>query len=129
MRTIWILGDQVSLENTALLAADQSDSVVLMVESKARGGALRYHQLKLVLVYSAMRHFARDLRERGWTVDYHHIEDTSAFEEGLRRHLEKFRPNELTMAEPNSFAEVDAIEKLARKVKLPLHLRRRRTSC
>lgn len=66
-----------------------------------------------------MRHFARDLRERGWTVDYHLINDT-AFEEGLRRHVEKFRPNELLIAEPNSFAEVDAIQKLARKVDVPL---------
>ena len=122
MQTIWILGDQVSLENTALRSADPRDSVVLMVESKARGAVLRYHQHKLVLVYSGMRHFARDLRERGWTVDYHLIEETPSFEEGLRRHVEKFRPNELVIAEPNSFAEMDAIEKLARKIDVPLRM-------
>lgn len=49
MQTILVLGDQVSLESTALAPADPADSVVLMIESKARGGALRYHQLKLVL--------------------------------------------------------------------------------
>lgn len=81
-----------------------------------------YHLLKFVLVYSAMRHFARDLRERGWTIDYHFIHETPAFEEGLRRHMEKFRPNELLIVEPNSFAETDAIEKLARKMNGPLRL-------
>ncbi|MFN2476460.1 MAG: cryptochrome/photolyase family protein, partial [Chthoniobacterales bacterium] len=122
MQTIWVLGDQVSLESTALAAADPADSVVLMIESKARGGALLYHQLKLVLVYSAMRHFARDLRERGWMVDYHLIDETPAFEEGLSRHVDKFRPNELVIAEPNSFAEVDAVEKLARKLRVLLRM-------
>jgi deoxyribodipyrimidine photolyase-related protein len=51
-----------------------------MIESKARGSLLRYHQIKLVLVYSAMRHFAAELRESGWVVDYRLINETPAFE-------------------------------------------------
>lgn len=80
MKTVWILGDQLSTEHAALGLTNSRESRVLMVESKARGSALRYHKLKLVLVYSAMRHFARDLRETGWEVDYQLIEGTALSE-------------------------------------------------
>ncbi len=62
MKTVWILGDQLSPEHAALGLTNPTESRVLMIESKARGSVLRYHKLKLVLVYSAMRHFARALR-------------------------------------------------------------------
>lgn len=69
-QTVRILGDQLSPEHAALAQTNPRESRVLMIESKARGSALRYHQLKLVLIYSAMRHFAADLRAQGWEVDY-----------------------------------------------------------
>ncbi len=72
-----------------------------MVESKARGSELRYHKLKLVLVYSAMRHFARDLRKAGWDVDYQLIANTGTFEDGVRRHIAEHKPSKLVLAEPN----------------------------
>ena len=70
MHTIWILGDQLSLRHPGLAESTPAEAVVLMIESKPRGSLLKYHQQKLVLIYSAMRHFARDLRAQGWTVDY-----------------------------------------------------------
>ncbi|MDQ6860529.1 MAG: cryptochrome/photolyase family protein [Verrucomicrobiota bacterium] len=122
MNTVWILGDQLSPEHAALSLTSPKESRVLMVESKARGSALRYHKLKLVLVYSAMRHFARDLRTAGWEVDYQMIEGTGTFEDGVRRHLEKFRPAKLVLAEPNSFPETDAVVKLAAKLRAEIEL-------
>ena len=76
MTTIWILADQLSPDNPALAAADRAGSVVLFVESKAHGKAVRNHQQKLVLMFSAMRHFARELETAGWRVDYHRCEET-----------------------------------------------------
>ncbi len=103
MKSVWILGDQLSPTHAALAGTSPGESRVLMIESKARGSVLRYHQLKLVLVYSAMRHFAAELRERGWEVDYRPIDETASFEAGLQRHLETHPPDALVLAEPNSF--------------------------
>lgn len=91
-----------------------------MVESKARGSLLRYHQVKLVLVYSAMRHFAAELREAGWEVDYHPLEDGLTFEQAARRHVEKHGPERFVLAEPNSYLEHEALSRLARKLHLPV---------
>lgn len=91
-----------------------------MIESKARGAVLRYHQLKLVLVYSAMRHFAAGLRAAGWEVDYYRLEEGLTFEQAARRHVEKHAPEQIVLAEPNSFLESDALTRLGRKLDVPL---------
>ncbi len=120
MKTVWILGDQLSPTHAALARTTAGESRVLMIESKARGSVMRYHQLKLVLVYSAMRHYAQELRERGWKVDYRLIHETPSFEAGLRHHLEEHRPDALVLAEPNSFPETGAVTKLGRKLRVPI---------
>ena len=120
MQTIWILGDQLSFEHVALVNEAPDTAQVLMVESKARGSAHRYHQIKLVLIYSAMRHFAAELRERGWLVDYYHLDQDLTFESAARMHHEKHHPEKFLLAEPNSFIETDAITKLGRKLRVPV---------
>ena len=120
MTSIWILADQLSVENAALAAADRASSVVVIVESKARGEVLRYHQQKLVLVYSGMRHFARDLERAGWRVDHHRFEETPDFLTGLQRHVERYQPEEISLAEPNDFAMTELLPKFARRLGVPV---------
>lgn len=120
MNTVWILGDQLSLSNAALAASDRREVVVLMVESKARGKVLPYHQQKLVLIYSAMRHFAAELERDGWKVDYVRLEEGLTFVDAAQRHVKQFAPEHIRLAEPNSFFEMDALVKLGRKLGVPV---------
>ena len=122
MNTVWILGDQLSPEHAALARTAPAETCALMVESRARGSIMRYHQIKLVLVYSAMRHYARDLREAGWQVDYYPLEEDLTFETALRKHLHKHKPGKILLAEPNSFFEIDALTRLGRKLKVPVEM-------
>ena len=121
MDTIWILGDQLSPEHAALARSDPGSARVLMVESKARGSMLRYHQVKLVLVYSAMRHFAQELRERGLAGGLSfpgrgpQLRDRRA-----RKHLAAHRPERFILAQPNSFFETEALTRLGRKLNVPV---------
>jgi deoxyribodipyrimidine photolyase-related protein len=48
----------------------RDDVVVLLIESVQKGSALPWHRRKLVLVLSALRHFAAELIERGYRVDH-----------------------------------------------------------
>ena len=120
METIWILGDQLSQTHAALAAARREDAVVLMVESKARGSVLRYHQQKLTLVYSAMRHFAKMLERDDWKVDYISLEEGLTFETAAQRHVKRHAPERIRLAQPNSFFETEALTKLGRKLKIPI---------
>ncbi len=66
---IWILGDQLSVHQSAL-ASVESGVLVLMVESIDHIRVRPYHQQKLILVWSAMRHFAQELRDLEFDVTY-----------------------------------------------------------
>lgn len=66
---VWILGDQLHPQQAALASCDPQHPVIL-IESQAHIQTRPYHQQKLVLVWSAMRHFADELRASGWDVTY-----------------------------------------------------------
>ena len=70
---IWILGDQLNLNQSALASltgVDPASVSVLLVESTDHIRIRPYHQQKLILVWSAMRHFAQELRSIGFKVTY-----------------------------------------------------------
>ena len=98
--SVWILGDQLLAQHPALIEARQTGPRervrVVLVESKSRTRCLPYQRKKMVLLFSAMRHYAAGLREQGYTVDYL---QASSFLEGLREHVAAWQPGRLlTMA-------------------------------
>jgi len=114
---LWVLGDQLSLQQSALLALETQLGAanarrrcrVLLIESC---GVLRwrpYHRQKLVLVWSAMRHFAAELGAAGWQVDY--IE-ASSFSAALQSWLVAHAISELHVMEPAERPFRAAITKL-----------------
>ena len=96
--SVWILGDQLLARHPALVAAEQAcpkqDVGVVLVESAARTHRLPYQRKKLVLLFSAMRHYAADLRDQGYTVDYL---QASSFLEGLQQHVSARKRSRLLM--------------------------------
>jgi deoxyribodipyrimidine photolyase-related protein len=95
--TVWILGDQLNPGISSLAEIDQSECVVLMIESLARARQRPYHKQKLVFIWSAMRHFAQELRELGYQVDYYEAQPDLKM--GLDAHLKKYRPSRLRLME------------------------------
>ena len=72
---IAILGDQLSIELSSLEGLNPDNSVVLMAEVDDEAAYVRHHKAKLAYVFSAMRHHAEALADRGWTVDYVKLDD------------------------------------------------------
>jgi len=98
--SVWILGDQLLDQHPALAAASKETQVeevkVVLIESAERIRQRPYQRKKLVLLLSAMRHYAQELRDRGYEVDYIHAE---TFANGLQRHVDQHKPDKLlTMA-------------------------------
>ena len=95
---VWILGDQLLVGHPALIAAEaavgRSAVRVVLVESAARIRQLPYQRKKLVLVLSAMRHYAEWLRDQGYIVEYIRAAD---FQQGLRKAIEQYQPARLRM--------------------------------
>ena len=96
---IWVLGDQLWQGQSALesAAADKATTPVIMIESLRHVKERRYHQQKLVLIWSAMRHFAEELKADGWQVTY---ETADSFEAPLEKWIAKEGIDELRVMEP-----------------------------
>ena len=65
-----ILGDQLSLSLPTLQALDKKRDRLVMAEGPAEATYVGHHKQKIAFIFSAMRHFAADLREAGWQLDY-----------------------------------------------------------
>jgi deoxyribodipyrimidine photolyase-related protein len=102
--SIWILGDQLLERHPALAAAEKSHArdelQVVMIESRARSQRLPYQVKKLVLLFSAMRHYAYHLREQGYSVDYI---KAATFLDGLGQHVATWRPDRLFTMEASEW--------------------------
>lgn len=68
-KLIVILGDQLSPALASLRLANSSD-VILMAEVRSEATYVKHHKHKIVLLFSAMRHFAAVLRQQGLQVCY-----------------------------------------------------------
>lgn len=73
-RLILVLGDQLDISARVLEESDPAQDAVVMTEAREEAAYVRQHKRRLVLFFSAMRHFAEELRERGWTVHYNALD-------------------------------------------------------
>ena len=99
---ILILGDQLSQSLAGLVAADPARDAVIMAEVYDEATYTRHHKKKLVLVFSAMRHFAETLRSLGWTVHYQTYgadPDVRSLEDAVAKVVTAEQPDRLVTTE------------------------------
>jgi deoxyribodipyrimidine photolyase-related protein len=101
-----VLGDQLSDGLSSLSDLDPKGDVVLMAEVQAECTYVKHHKKKLVLVLSAMRHFADRLRNKGWQVDYVALDDpanTQSLRGEMLRAIARHRPRRVVVTEPGEW--------------------------
>ena len=101
-----VLGDQCSPGLSVLDDLDPAADVVLMAEVMGECTYVRHHPKKIVLVLSAMRHFAAALAGRGVQVDYIRLDDpanTGSLRGEMLRAVERHLPDRLVLTEPGEW--------------------------
>lgn len=86
---VWVLGNQLWQQQAALASCQgqQKTTPILFIESQQFAAERPYHRQKLVLVWSAMRHFAQELKDAGWSVTYAIAEDIEpALQQWIKDH-------------------------------------------
>jgi deoxyribodipyrimidine photolyase-related protein len=94
-----------------------------MIESAPRGSHLRYHQQKLTLLYSAMRHYAADLKKRKFNTLYHQLSDSSNqadYTTVLANWVKQYRIQEIHLLDPNEFDTLQSLPTLSKKLGIPV---------
>ena len=117
---IWILGDRLNLNQAALQSCQElkSQTPIIIIESLKHVRDRLYHKQKLVLVWSAMRHFAAELEQAGWQVKYAIADDFQAplYRSGLKS--EKYH-----RVTSNKSSQIDLFGKLIAALDLPCSAR------
>ena len=74
-RIVLLLADQLGSTSPALRNATPGTDVILMAEVAEETTYVRHNRHKIVLLFSAMRHFAQQLRERGFDLIYFTLDE------------------------------------------------------
>ena len=85
-RPAWFVGPWHLDRRLACVPDDPGEATLVLVESEAKGRAMPWHVQKRVLVISAMRHFAAELRDLGYTVD---VLRAPTYVDGIRAHVRR----------------------------------------
>lgn len=121
-----ILGDQLSLDLSALDDLDAGRDTVLMMEVMEENTYVRHHKQKIVLVVSAMRHFAQTLRQRGRKVDYVRLDapdNTGSFTTEVQRAVARHRPVRVVVTEPSEWRVQALVDGWAAFTGTPVEIR------
>ncbi len=85
-----VLGDQLSPKIAGLRAIDPERDTILLCEVMEEARYVPHHPQKIAFLFSAMRHFAEDLRQKGYRVRYVRLDDpdnTGSFSGEVPAHL------------------------------------------
>ncbi|MBC7609756.1 MAG: cryptochrome/photolyase family protein [Polaromonas sp.] len=120
---VLILGDQLDEASSAFEGFDAEKDVVLMVEAFEESTHVWSHKARTALFLSAMRHFAADLRQRGWRVDYRalDVEGDKTPAGGLLAAIQKHQPQRVIGVEPGDLRVRQQIEDAIRSIATNAH--------
>ncbi len=122
-RLCLVLGDQLSERNAVLNAITCGSDHVLMAELVDECDYVWHHRKKIVMIFSAMRHFARSLESSGHKVFYHRFDPDSkvrSFSDAVTAHCAEHEIDQLLVTWPGEWRVLDELRKLADQAGLEL---------
>ena len=122
---ILVLGDQLTPTLSSLAGGDPARDRVLMAELQDEATYVRHHKKKIAFVFSAMRHFAEELRGRGWSVDYVTLEaadNRGSFTAQLGDAIARHRPQRIVVTEAGEWRVLQMQESWQARFSLPVDI-------
>ncbi|MCB2080654.1 MAG: cryptochrome/photolyase family protein, partial [Novosphingobium sp.] len=120
-----ILGDQLTRTLASLRGQTKADSVILMMEVAEETTYVKHHKQKIVLILSAMRHFAAELENAGWQVDYIRLDDpdnTGSFTSEVERAVKRQKPERIRVVEPGEWRVLEAMKEWQDTASCPVEI-------
>jgi deoxyribodipyrimidine photolyase-related protein len=108
-----VLGDQLNTTISSLADVDRVHDIIMLCEVMEEATYVQHHQKKLVFVFSAMRHFAAELREAGYQVHYVTLDDTEntgTFTGEVTRAVQRYQPNKVIVTEASEYRVLQVMQ-------------------
>jgi deoxyribodipyrimidine photolyase-related protein len=110
---IYIFGDQLSISISSLDNFSKQDDLVLMTEVMEEATYVPHHKKKLIFIISAMRHFAEELKEKGFNVEYVKLDDdknNGSFDSEISRFTKKYKPEKIIITKPSEYRVLEKVK-------------------
>lgn len=114
VKLILVLGDQLSLSLSALQQASKDD-VVVMAEVADETDYVPHHPKKIAFTLTAMRKFAEQLQQAGYTVAYSRLDDpdnSGSITAELLRRAQDYCSHQVIATEPGEWRLINALHQL-----------------
>lgn len=121
-----ILGDQLSHDIAALKGCDKDNDIILMVEVWDEATYVHHHKKKIAFLFSAMRHFAAALQDKGYSVHYTKLDDeknTGSFRGEIERAIKAYKPDEIIVTFPGEYRVLQDMIKWESAFEIPVDIR------
>ncbi len=121
----FILGDQLTPSLSSLKDADPDQDLIVMAEPHDEATYVPHHRQKIVMILSAMRHFAEELRENGFHVAYFDYQNhpTKSFTDALKAVLSEHDIKEVIVTEPGEWRVKHEIDKWSEDLDISVDVR------
>ncbi len=109
------------------MKADPAHSIILMMEVMEEASYVPHHPKKIAFIFSAMRHFAQELRETGWLVDYVALDDpgnTGTFTDEVARAINRHSITNIALTEPSEFRVMELVRGWQDAFGITVHVQR-----
>ena len=93
--------------------------MVWMAEVKGESTYVPSHKIRTALFLSAMRHFAYELREKGYRIEYCRLDaehSDGQLEPELRKAVRQFQPQRIVVVEPGEYRVEQMVKQVAQDV-------------
>lgn len=121
-----ILGDQLSHTLASLQDCDPEHDWLLMAEVREETNYVKHHKKKIAFLLSAMRHFAQELRSRGFKIQYTQYLDQqnqgSLFGE-VSRLCQQKNIDKIVLTHPGEYRLLIDMQSWQEKLNIPVEIR------
>ncbi len=120
-----ILGDQLNTCISSLREIDKGRDVVMMCEVSKEATRIKHHKKKIAFLFSATRHFSRELEEAGYTVHYTALDDpdnAGSFSGEVERAIQIYNPDEIIVTEASEYSVLAEIKEWHDRFHIPVQI-------
>ena len=124
-RLLLLAPDQLNLDYLPYAAIDPERDLVVQIEAREDFTHVPSHKQRIVLLLSAMRHFAAELAAAGYRHQYIALHDAAhagSLQSELQRQILEHEPQSLVLIRPGDWRTLDAVAAAAEDAALQIEL-------
>ncbi len=121
-----ILGDQLSRDISSLSDCTKTKDTILMCEVWEEATYVKHHKKKIAFLFSAMRHFAEDLKQDNYDVRYTKLDDednAGSFRAEIERAVKDLKPEKIIVTFPGEYRVLEDMKTWEKDFDIPVEIR------